>query len=118
MKQFALLLMLLVAGCLPPGSDRPDPGPAPGPKRDAAIQQVFNDYRTGLKLLFEEVAKKIKAGELETEIEVNQYIHDQSMEIRKEAFMLLNQDVEKRISGDKWTPESASKYWQKQGESL
>ena len=118
MKQYALLLVLLLAGCLPPGSDHPGPGPAPGPKHDAAIQKVFDDYRTGLKALFEEVSRKIKDGELQTEVEVNQYIHDQSMEIRKAAFMLLNQDVEKRISGDKWTPESAADYWHKQGESL
>lgn len=122
MKYSIFLLMVLVAGCLPPGAgeDPPKPIPVDPPKPSgevSAIELVLADYRAGLKVVFADVVEKIASQELTTERGVNQYVHDESNKVREKAFMILNREFSE-FYFEQWSPRKSIEFWRIQEESL
>lgn len=117
----SLLAIVLICGCLPPDGGRPGPSPDPDwtpYPADAAIEEMFSEYRSGLKRVFESAARKVERGELDTETAVNEYILEHSTTARLDAFQQFNERMADRIGNDRWTPRGAAEFLREQGDAL
>lgn len=114
----SLLAIVLICGCLPPDGGRPVPDDDWNPGGDAAIREVLEDYRAGLKRVFETTARKLERGDLEGEKETGEFFQKEATQVRLDAFRGFNEVLSERLGHEKWDDQKAARFFRSEGDAL
>jgi hypothetical protein len=116
----SIVAALVLAGCIvAPPDDRIGPKP---PTVDESLEGVsresLKDYGRRLADSFDAVAVDLDSGAIGTAEEANAKLKERNVESRKQAFLPVDREFNRRFGGDSWSPAEASKAFREAARGL